>query len=104
MDNKIASFMVEQSPVSHTLEWATRKGQEEERERILKLFHDQVSPHLLAAVFSAQMAKEELEAKGLKESETVAKVGDKLVHVIEGLNTVFCSPMPSASSKTIPRI
>jgi signal transduction histidine kinase len=65
------------------------RGRNQERERIFKLFHDKVSSKLLAAVFTAQMAKEDLEAKGLKESEMIAKVGDKIVEAIEGLIAVL---------------
>jgi hypothetical protein len=67
-------------------ESAWKQGRDDEHERILKLFHDDVSPKLLAAVFAAQVAKEELEASGLPaESTTVAKIGDQLVEAIEGV-------------------
>jgi hypothetical protein len=70
-------------------ERARRQGQADERERIFKLFHDWVGPKLLVAVFTAQIAKEELEAQGLKESATVAKVGDRLVEAIDCLVAIL---------------
>jgi hypothetical protein len=62
-----------------------QQGQKDERERILILFHDKVGPKLLVAVFAAQMAKEELKAKGLEESVTIAEIGNRLVEVIDCL-------------------
>jgi hypothetical protein len=61
-------------------------GREEERIRIFKVFHDQVSPKLLAAIFEVTRAKEELESKGLKEeSKSVSKASEKLIETIDTL-------------------
>jgi hypothetical protein len=91
-------------PTKETGDSAWEKGRNDERDRILRLFHDEVGPKLLAAVFAAQIAKEELEAKGLKESETVAKVGDKLVEAIEGVVAVLDPENPTlpAASQSQP--
>ena len=68
------------------LEDARGFGREEERSRILKIFHDKVSPKLLAAIFEVARAKEELEAKGLQqESESISKASTALVETIETL-------------------
>jgi hypothetical protein len=64
-------------------------GREEERNRILKLFHDRVSPKLLAAVFEVVNAKEKLEAQGLEESKAVAKAADKLTETIDAVASVL---------------
>jgi PAS domain-containing protein len=64
-------------------------GREEERNRILKLFHDRVSPKLLAAVFEVVNAKEKLEAKGLEESKAVAKAAEKLTETIDAVASVL---------------
>ena len=60
-------------PTTGAIQDARLFGREEERNRILKLFHDRVSPKLLAAMFEVVNAKEKLEAKGLEESKAVAK-------------------------------
>lgn len=68
------------------LEDARVIGREEERSRILKIFHDKVSPKLLAAIFEVARAKEELEAKGLQqESESISKASMALVETIDTL-------------------
>ena len=68
------------------LEDARVVGREEERSRILKIFHDKVSPKLLAAIFEVARAKEELEAKGLQqESESISKASTALVETIDTL-------------------
>jgi len=84
-DDGYIFFIVDPSENSLVVENARQQGHVEEHDRILKLFHEEVGPKLLVAVFTAQVAKDELEAKGLKESETVAKVTDQLVEVIEGV-------------------
>jgi len=52
---------------------------EEEQKRILKLFHDKVVPHLVAAMFEAQFVKEELESRGLQEGEALSRMIERLV-------------------------
>jgi hypothetical protein len=93
---------------SSRLELARQKGREEERRRILQVVHDEVNPPLLAAVFTAQIVTEKLETLGIKEREMAAKVGEKLIEVIDGLVAAFDPPdqaIPSASSaKTRPPI
>jgi hypothetical protein len=44
-------------------------GRKEERSRILKLFHDEAGSPLLLAIFEAQLVKEDLESRDLKEAE-----------------------------------
>ena len=52
----------------------------------MKIFHDKVSPKLLAAIFEIARAKEELESKGLQqESESVSKASIALVETIDTL-------------------
>ena len=70
-------------------------GGEEERNRILKLFHDRVSPKLLAAVFEVVNAKEKLEAKGLEESKAVAKAAEKLTETIDAVVSVLDPDQPA---------
>jgi hypothetical protein len=94
-DDQFVLLLVDPTESAGAIESAWQQGQTDERDRILRLFHDEVGPKLLAAVFTAQIAKEELKAKGLKESETVAKVGDKLVEAIEGVVAVLDPEKPA---------
>jgi PAS domain-containing protein len=76
-------------PTTGAIEDARFFGREEERNRIIKLFHDQVSPKLLAAVFEVVSAKEKLEAQGLDESKAVAKAAEKLTETIDAVVSVL---------------
>ena len=58
-------------------------GQQEERERLWGLLHDSLNPHLIAAVFAAQSAKEKLESKGLAEAADLSNITKLLDSVIE---------------------
>ena len=66
-------------------------GHEEERNRVIKAFHEEVSSSMIAALFLIETAKSELEEAGLPEAGAVSKASDilaetteKLAHVIEG--------------------
>jgi hypothetical protein len=72
-------------------------GRAEERSRIMKIFHDKVSPKLLAAIFEIARAKEELESKGLQqESEAVSKASTALVETIDTLADFLGSGSPES--------
>jgi len=58
-------------------------GQQEERERLWGLLHNSLNPHLIAAVFAAQSAKEKLESKGLAEAADLSKITRILDTVID---------------------
>jgi PAS domain-containing protein len=85
------------NPSTGAIEDARLFGREEERNRILKLFHDKVSPKLLAAVFEVVNAKERLEEKGLEESKVVARAADKLTETIDAVVSVLDPDNPRAS-------
>jgi PAS domain-containing protein len=85
------------SPSTGAIQDARLFGREEERNRILKLFHDNVSPKLLAPMFEVVNAKERLEAKGLEESKIVAKAADKLTETIDAVVSVLDPDKPSAN-------
>jgi hypothetical protein len=72
-------------------EFAEEKGRDAERQRILKLIHDEVSPKLLAAVFTSQVTFEKLEAKGFQERETVAQTTAAIIEAIDRLVLIFDS-------------
>jgi signal transduction histidine kinase len=52
---------------------------EEERARIVRMFHDEVSLTMLSALFAIESAKGELEAQNLPQAEIVAKASELLV-------------------------
>lgn len=64
-------------------------GQEEERNRIINTFHREVSSPLIGALFLIQRAKDELEATGLPQSETVSKASDILTETTEKIADVL---------------
>ena len=66
-------------------------GQQEERARIVKLFHDEVSSTMMAALFALESAKNTLEAQNLpaiqaleKASELLSEAVEKTADVLEG--------------------
>jgi hypothetical protein len=63
-------------------------GREEERNRIAKAFHDEVSSSMLAALFLVEAAKTELEDAGLPQAKLVAKASDILAETTEKIVAV----------------
>jgi outer membrane receptor protein involved in Fe transport len=63
-------------------------GREEERNRIAKAFHDEVSSSMLAALFLVESAKSQLEEAGLPQAEVVAKASDVLAETTEKIVSV----------------
>jgi hypothetical protein len=63
-------------------------GREEERNRIAKDFHDEVSSSMLAALFLVEAAKTELEDAGLPQAKLVAKASDILAETTEKIVAV----------------
>jgi hypothetical protein len=72
-------------------------GQEEERNRITKAFHDEVSSSIVAALFLIETAKSELEQAGLPQAELVAKASDILTETTEKIADVL-SPVEAKQS------
>jgi signal transduction histidine kinase len=64
-------------------------GQEEERNRIINAFHQEVSSPLIAALFLIQKAKNELEDTDLPQAETVSKASDILTETTEKIADVL---------------
>ena len=77
------------NPTTGAIEDARIFGQQEERNRILQLFHDRVSSKLLVAAFEVQRAKVELEAKGLEEGRAVSKAAEKLNETIDEVVSIL---------------
>jgi signal transduction histidine kinase len=70
------------------VESARIAGHEEERARIVRMFHDEVSSTMLAVLFAIESAKE-LEAQNLPQAETVAKASELLQEVVEKISEVL---------------
>jgi hypothetical protein len=64
-------------------------GQEQERVRILQMFHDEVSSGILGALFTIQMAKERLESSHLSEAGPVAEASEMLSEAVEKMGDVL---------------
>jgi hypothetical protein len=74
---------------SAQFEQGRNAGQEEERNRVVKAFHEEVSSSMIAALFLIETVKSELEEAGLPQAEAVSKASDilaettdKIAHVI----------------------
>ncbi len=67
------------------------QGREEERNRIMREFHDEVSSSMIAALFLMQTAKIELENAGLPQAETVSKASDILTATTEKIVEVLAA-------------
>lgn len=64
-------------------------GQEQERARIVQMFHEEVSSGLLAALFKIQMAKEKLESADLPESQPVTEASEMLSEAVDKIGEVL---------------
>jgi hypothetical protein len=82
-------------------------GREEERNRINKAFHDEVSSSIIAALFLIETAKIELEEAGLPQAEAVGKASDILSETTEKIADVLkdggptTEPSPSTESDAV---
>jgi signal transduction histidine kinase len=64
-------------------------GQEEELNRIVKAYDQEVSSSMIAALFLIETAKSELEEAGLPQAEAVSKASDKLTETTEKIANVL---------------
>jgi hypothetical protein len=64
-------------------------GREEERNRIIKAFHDEVSSSMIEALFLMEEAKSELEEAGLPQAEAVSKASDILAETTKKIADVI---------------
>jgi signal transduction histidine kinase len=67
------------------------QGREEERNRIMRELHDEVSPRMIAALFLMHRAKIELKDAGLPQAETVSKASDILTATTEKIVEVVAA-------------
>jgi len=89
-NNKIGYLMLDVfgSP-SAQFEQGRMVGREEERNRINKAFHDEISSSIIAALFLIETAKIELEEAGLPQAEAVGKAADILSETTEKIADVI---------------
>jgi hypothetical protein len=66
-------------------------GQEEERNRIVKAYHEEVSSSMIAALFLMEMAKSELQEAGLPQAEAVEKASNVLIEATAKMAEVLNS-------------
>ncbi|MBV8279059.1 MAG: hypothetical protein JO170_27880 [Verrucomicrobia bacterium] len=77
---------------SAQLEQGRTLGREEERNRIVKVFHEEVSSSIIAALFLIQTAKTELLETGSPQAEIVSKASDILTEATEKIAEVLGEP------------
>ena len=88
---KIAYLMLDVfNSSSAQFEQGRNAGREEELNRVIRTFHEEVSSSMIAALFMIETVKSELEDAGLpqakvlsKASDILAETTDKIAHVIE---------------------
>lgn len=64
-------------------------GQEQERVRIVQMFHAEVSSSMLGALFKIELAKEKLESADLPEVEPVVQASELLSEAVEKIGEVL---------------
>ena len=64
-------------------------GRKEERNRIIRAYHEEVSSSMIAALFLVETAKTELEEAGLPQAEAVARASDILTEATEKIADVL---------------
>jgi hypothetical protein len=64
-------------------------GREEERNRIIKAYHEEVSSSMIEALFLIEEAKSELEEAGLPQAEAVSKASDILTETTKKIADVI---------------
>jgi hypothetical protein len=89
---KMGYVMLDVFGSSAQFEQGRSAGQEEERNRIINAFHEEVSSPLIAALFLIQRAKNELEDTGLPQAESVSKASDILTETTEKIADVLSRP------------
>jgi hypothetical protein len=81
---KIGYVMLDAFDLQSTqFEQGRTAGREEERNRIIKSYHEEVSSSMIAALFMLETAKSELEEAGLPQAEVVSKASDILTETTE---------------------
>jgi signal transduction histidine kinase len=74
---------------SAEFEQGRNAGREEELNRLIATFHEEVSSSMIAAIFLIETAKSELEDAGLPQAEAVSKASDILAETTEKIVRVI---------------
>jgi signal transduction histidine kinase len=77
---------------SAQFEQGRKVGQEEERNRVVQAFHEEVSSSIIAALFLMETAKSELKEAGLPQAQAVSKAWDILTETTEKIADVLRAP------------
>jgi hypothetical protein len=64
-------------------------GREDERNRVIRTFHEEVSSSIIAALFLIETVKSELEDAGLPQAEAISKASDILAETTEKIAHVI---------------
>jgi len=83
------------APLTAEFEQGRSVGRQEERDRIARLFHEEVSSSMLAALFLIETAKTELEEADLPQKEVVTQAAAILTDVTEKIVKVIDEPDPN---------
>jgi hypothetical protein len=74
-------------------------GREEERNRIIQAYHEEVSSSMIAALFLVETAKRELKEAGLPQEEAVSKVSDVLTEATQKIGDVLLDQQASTGGE-----
>jgi hypothetical protein len=83
------------APSTAEFEQGRSAGRQEERDRIARLFHEEISSSMIAALFLIETAKSELHEADLPQKEAVAQASDILTDVAEKIVKVIDEPDPT---------
>ena len=75
--------------VSGEFEQGRLVGKEQERMRIVRMFHEEISSGMLGAVFKIHQAQEKLNSVNSPEAETVSEASELLSDAIEKMSAVM---------------
>ncbi len=95
-NGKIGYVMLNSFDASAQFEQGRETGREEERNRVMKEFHDEVSSSIIAALFLIQTAKIELEDAGLPQAAAVSRASDILTETTEKIVEVLTAEKDQA--------
>lgn len=83
------------APSKAEFEQGRSVGRQEERDRIARLFHEEVSSSMIAALFLIETAKSELAEADLPQKEAVTQAADILTDVTEKIVKLIDEPDPN---------
>ena len=78
-----------ESFISTDFEQGRLVGQEEERVRVVQMFHDEVSSPLIGSLFAIERARQELETQCLPQAEQVTQASSLLTEASEKIREVL---------------